>query len=297
MNNNYITLTPLKYNEFNLSYQQRICAILMESSGVAMSAFSKEIEYIIFIIFNFFDTNGPQNAMLEINEELRENNMDTIDMINKINIHIFFENTDTYGEYLPNETKIINNIEIDEITIQFVVDILKWQNQKALISSLLYHELNHAIDDINRIKKKLPSLMSILTDPTATVDYIKVTKHITNDNMSLPYVIYRLFVDTELNALIAQLYGELQVLQPSQHNYSIVIKQCETYDIYNVCKQFYDNIICKTDNWISEAKMYFPKKQNITNNKFKKWFIQQYEERLKTLWYKLWKAGYYYFNN
>ena len=46
----YITLNPFKYNEFNLSYQQRTCAMLMESSGVAMSSYDIQLDYIVFAI-------------------------------------------------------------------------------------------------------------------------------------------------------------------------------------------------------------------------------------------------------
>ena len=191
----YITLNPFKYNEFNLSYQQRTCAMLMESSGVAMSSYDIQLDYIVFAIMDYIEKYGYQDTVFYVNEELKENNIKPIDIIKNFTINMFFENSDTYAEYLPQFTKIDNNLNVTEIVIQFIFDKRKCKDQKQLISSLLYHELNHVIDDINRIKRNYPSLGDILTDPTATVDYVRVIRNITNNNMSLPYIIYRLFVD------------------------------------------------------------------------------------------------------
>ena len=134
----------------------------MESSGVAMSSYDIQLDYIVFAIMDYIEKYGYQDTVFYVNEELKENNIKPIDIIKNFTINMFFENSDTYAEYLPQFTKIDNNLNVTEIVIQFIFDKRKCKDQKQLISSLLYHELNHVIDDINRIKRNYPSLGDIL---------------------------------------------------------------------------------------------------------------------------------------
>lgn len=276
------------FNKFKLIYND-----LLESGGVAAEKYQEQISYIIWTVMHDGVWNN-QDFMIQVNDDLISNNKKPIDIADEVIFAFFFKhNGNTQAMYIPEET-VINpkTKEIKSVYIEVTVNIEDIKKQEILLTSLIYHELNHCIDDINKIKKNLPSLKDIVS---VNVDYQKVVKDITDDNMTFPYIIYRLFVDTELNALIAQLYGELTTIKPNRTNISNKIKSTEVFEIFKTVSTFYMQYV-KTDDisWVPKVKQYFPTKQKLSDNKFKKWFKTQYLQRAKVLWYKLWKTGYYY---
>lgn len=276
------------FNKFKLIYKD-----LLESGGVAAEKYQEQISYIIWMLMHEGIWN-KQDFMITVNDDLISNNKTPIDIADEVIFAFFFKhNVDTKAVYIPEEITINPKTkEIKSIYFEVIVNIEDIKKQEILLTSLIYHELNHCIEDINKIKKNLPSLKDIVS---VNVDYKKVIADITDNNMSFPYIIYRLFVDTELNALIAQLYGELTAIKPNRQNISNKIKSTEVFDIFKTASKFYIQYV-NTDNisWVSRVKQYFPTKQKLSDNKFKKWFKTQYLQRTKVLWYKLWKAGYYY---
>lgn len=276
------------FNKFKLIYKD-----LLESGGVAAEKYQEQISYIIWLVMHDGVWNN-QDFMIQINDDLVQNDKKPIDIADEVTFAFFFKhNVDTQAMFIPEET-VINpkTKEIKSIYLEITVNIEDIKKQEVLLTSLIYHELNHCIDDINKIKKNLPSLKDIVS---VNVDYKKVIADITNDNMTFPYIIYRLFVDTELNALIAQLYGELTVVKPNRCNISDKIKNTEVFDIFKIVSTFYMQYVnTESISWVPKVKRYFPTKQKLSDNKFKKWFKTQYLQRAKVLWYKLWKAGYYY---
>lgn len=287
---------PFKYNKFNLSKGQRTCAMILESNGIAISGYEKEINCIIDIIYEYVKQYGMQTVGFDINDLLVQNGFNTFSHIAKIlNLNVFFDNDDTQASYIDSYTKYQNRV-INEMTIQLILNKTKFQSQQLLISQLLFHEFNHAYEDSQRIKNGEKTLFEILHDGEKSIDYDKIINDITDDNMSIPYILYRLFVATELNALPAQLYGELQIIKPNIETFTLQVKQTQTYDIYQTCKNYYDEYIKNVNILPNNIRKYFPKKNKLSDSQFLKWFKIQYKSRLQKLWYKLWKAGYYYFN-
>lgn len=132
-----------------------------------------------------------------------------------------------------------------------------------------YHEVNHTYEYYKEVVKqheKNPNQESYPTDRfhktmKKAVQANKGTAFFYDnkeDNDLFDEIVYRLFSETELNALVASVYGSLKGLKSKRENFNKDIKITKAYKIYRYIKNGYKGLFNKIDevNYYS-IKNYF----------------------------------------
>lgn len=193
------------------------------------------------------------------------------------------------------------------------------------ISSVLIHELNHVIDQYNRLlhnqdtdkKQAAPLYMqanaySILGDILGGHDHPLFT------------IFYHLFSTTELNALIAETYVDLQKIGSKRETFKTDLQKISAYEIYQECKELLEEIkdlekINKSDpeekeaivrmfnvlaKWFGESSLRdklkilspVPGNKAVTGEQFRIYFIAKTEKRLQGLLNGIGRVASYYYD-
>ena len=165
-----------------------------------------------------------------------------IDIVNDLKIKVSI--TDATSDNSLNGSgyvKIDKLVGFENNKIECAEIILKGYSYNGIlydrtIISSLYHELNHLYDFWNdlkktgNIKRSTKSITKIgdrsdcvITDDKGVDDFIYG-------------IIYRLYSETELNALIANIYGDLQSINSKRNDFQKDITKTKSYIIYSVIK-------------------------------------------------------------
>lgn len=121
-----------------------------------------------------------------------------------------------------------------------------------------YHEVNHVYeyyDDVMKQYGKEPNQESYPADRfhktmMKSVQANKGTEFFYDDkkdNELFDEIVYRLFSETELNALVASVYGSLKGLKSKRENFNSDIKNTKAHKIYNYIKNNYKELFNKID--------------------------------------------------
>jgi hypothetical protein len=284
---------------------------LVESRGMF-----KDYDSVINLIITYCDTyikqNNPDKKIkvskgnnIAVNLNLYKINI-PIDILNKIswanNKEIIINVSDMNEEDLnklgekdiiDNRNAGYSNLSFDKIdangklsklSIFLYVFSLNKKIYYQNLHSSLYHELTHAFENYSRLKKNNNGLFTILNN----TNYFDIINSDSNDPnlMSFNEINYRLLINTELNALIASTYGDLQRINSVRNNFSRDIKQTDAYKIYDSIKNHILPSIIKLDAnyWkIFKSKTYLQKNKTISINNFKKEFIKSVDFKLNEL--------------
>lgn len=124
----------------------------------------------------------------------------------------------------------------------------------------LYHELNHAYESYIDLRKHakdldfetyngLPNRMPrfVKTSVKGLVD-VNIDGLSPEDNASLNEIAYRLFSETELNALIASVYGDFEARKSARKNFSEDYKRTQAYTVYQHIAPVYKTLFNKLDD-------------------------------------------------
>lgn len=121
---------------------------------------------------------------------------------------------------------------------------------KRSLSNTLYHEFNHAIEnnsryDINDLRKSDGIYRQAVT-LTNVRDVSFHSRPIVNEVVHA--IVYRLFSETERNALIASVYGDLSGLDSEYIKWKDDIKRTQAYHLYKLIKINIEAV----DTWLTE---------------------------------------------
>lgn len=283
---------------------------ILESGGAIFAKEIKAINVIIDAIEKTLNDNKTASSdtswYVDINETLIESGYNALDIAEKIIINFGFvdNNIDTFGEYLPQESIIDNNIT-KSITVLLGINrrhhFTTFIRYKTFIRDLLLHELTHAKQDTALIKKYGPDMgVNKIVMNKSSVNYNNVVLHARNTNNKLSqiaYVIYRLFVDTEVNALCSEFYSNIEYtekyygIKVTNKNYEQFIQktnQGRTFfelattvtQLDNYSLQEFEEIMCIFFN------PSFLKNKFKTTTQFVKWFKWKAYNRLEHIWKK-----------
>ena len=122
------------------------------------------------------------------------------------------------------------------------------------IMTSLYHELNHAADNYSRLKKYGNRG---LYDEFEKMD-VDTVYHLMNSDYpidaSVGFILYRLFITSERNALITSVYSDLKSMKSLRSNFVRDIRNTKAYKVYNLIKDKHLPILNKITD--EEAKRY-----------------------------------------
>ena len=248
-------------NEF-LESVERKTNLLVEERGLAAIPNRKIVNKILeFCQIKTNQIKNGETLSFTIPEQITKR----IDIVNvlKINVNITDATADNSlngsGRVTLDRTIgfVNNKIDYAEITINgYSYNGILYD--RTILSSL-YHELNHLYDFWNDLKKT--GSLSRSAKSVAKAGEIKDC-NVTGNNVVDKFIhdiIYRLFSETELNALIANTYGDLQSIGSRRENFQEDIKKTKPYMVYFVIK---DNLsalrksMSSSDERIDDLKKY-----------------------------------------
>ena len=203
-------------------------------------------------------------------------------------------------------------------------DVVGWENNKIdyakitikgfsyngvlfdrTILSSLYHELNHLYDfwqDLSKsgnLNRSGKTLQKAGDRKRCEITLNKTTNDLIHE------IVYRLFSETEFNALVANTYGELQGMNSVRQNFKNDIQKTKPYIIYNGLKNRLSSIrnsILKVPNGIQNLKQYleengiFLTPYDNSDNAYLKEFFRKTTYLLKRLYKKIGKTASLYYD-
>lgn len=221
--------------------------LLVESRGFAGAPWKKEIDKIISWIRDEVKYIYLTQQLNKIEFNVPQDLCDQISFLTNLQIKCIGVHVDDLkklnrslggdvGEYKPVKIIQQNNTNVlDGIIINLCFPFKSDGNiiQRYIYGSFI-HEINHAYDIyMNMVKNGNYNRFN-----NSAFKYTKF-----NDNTYIQLIIYRLFSETEFNALVASVYGDLKEMNSVRENYSVDILDTQAYKIYNNIKSNYINYV------------------------------------------------------
>lgn len=271
--------------EFRESEREGI--LIVEERSVAAFEFHDTIQQINEFINWLLQEGRTGDFQIDINEiESFSINL-TTGLILQIQ---FTDNHPEKAEYIDKYT-IVRNGKVERIGIYLLINPLC--HNQSLLTQYLFHELNHCKDDIERILNDKPSLGEKTYGKNSLVKYQEAYLG-ADEGDSIPYLIYNIFVDTELNAYTAQFYGELEHSNPNREQFHNYFKNSLAYRKYDGMMGIVEKLENSAD-WEQKALSYFNKKF-YTIESFRRWFLIRANDRLRNRFKELCKVASLYYD-
>lgn len=194
------------------------------------------------------------------------------------------------------------------------IRIISYANNNVLdkrtFIGTLYHELNHKIDALyhkfNSNKEANPNgFTDVSRQGFALKNLNKIKFPDEVCDMFFKKIVYRLFSNSEMNALAASVYGDLLAIDSHPENYQNDIKQTEAYKEYFYIKDNFEvlNVLPLEDYKILQktlvSTILYPSgltdKDNV--NVFKRRFITIVGQRLNKLLHMIGKVASFYYDS
>lgn len=226
----------VSYREFFESVERKT-NLLVEERSFASTPYRKTINKILkFCQIRCNQLKPGESIRFEIPETITRE----IDIISNLRIYVTVADksitSDVHGggSVEVQDVGPITNNKLSTASISIEGYSFNGILYDRTILASLCHELNHlkeVLEDkikYNDIKRSLNSLKKIGSGV--------VTKDKQLDDF-LHMVTYRLFSETELNALISSVYGDLKGIRSKRETYKEDIKQTKAYSIYKAIKE------------------------------------------------------------
>lgn len=289
----YIKENELYYDSDNIKYNMKFIQetkqnIINEKKGVALYDHRYIMTNIINYISDYIKHRGLP-AFFTIPTEILH-----FDFIKKIVIIISIDNIklDISGKARYSDNiKLTDDGKIDKIIIYLEGGM---NDKKELdiygLSSTLYHEFNHIYEIYMDLltKKNIDRFNKSIKKSKIKVDDIFSGKAVIE---CFETIIYRLFSETEFNALVASIYGYLRISHPMKHRVYDHIKYTKYHKILENIEKNYIALLSyiNEDNYliiIDKLKEYGIdiRYRNNNCNSFKNAFkakIEYYLDKLK----------------
>lgn len=258
--------------------------LIVERRSVAAYIYRDEIKKLSNIVSYLINAGNHQDVYLDLNE----NGMN-FGLAKEFILWIQFSKGNEDAEYLPDCT-IINNGVVERIAIAMTINPI--QHSESLFSQLFFHEINHCKEDIERIRNNQPSLSRIIQGTEAKIKYQNVYSNMRIDRIA--YLIYNLFVDTELNAFVSQFYSELQDSNTERRQFSEFFKLSMAYKRYDGLIYIIEQLD-KQKGWEKQTMRYFNIRFKSVDS-FRSWFLGRAKYKASKMYNKLCKVANLYYD-
>lgn len=278
--------------------------IILETCGVAAAPYIEQIDAISEYAASYVRKNKRNGIDLKFEIPLQYTK--PIDIFSELHIVCTVTNDKSVQlggsaalskhPTISNTKKIFTYPQYINITAYANGNILE---QRTFISTV-FHELNHKIDELHH-----PEGEGTAYKQGDMLQRIRaIAFHDETMEFLLKKIIYRLFSNTEMNALISSVYGDLSAMGSKRQNYKEDIKKTEAYREYYTISRFMDllNVLPNEAYEILYKNLYgtalFPtrKEKPIGWQKFKQKFIMTVGYRLSGLLKRIGKTAAYYYS-
>lgn len=282
---------------------------LVEERGVAAFPYKKVINEIFDFIkkqcTTISDVDGEKN--IDIPTELTskidfiDNLIITVNIINSTKENTIYNSGSGVTNFRIND-KLINK-KINWVKIEITCYCYYGFLMERTVYNSLYHELNHCYDAYNDLLKNGYYKRWINQLEKSNIQFNNIFKD-KEDNELFELILYRLFSETEFNALVSSVYGDLQGLKSIRQNFQHDIQLTQAYYIWKYIGLHYKSLFKKIDeNNITKIKNIFNTYQiNINSygnslDSFKKEIIRKTTYLLNDLIKKIGKTASLYYDN
>jgi hypothetical protein len=296
--------------------------LLVEKRGVGIFPFRKEIkeivdytqdllytENVVLPIKKFNTGKGIKNVTLynvRLPKELTKKITWIQNLIIDINIINFIDSEDSITNLTgfgssSGGLKLIQSEKEYKLSDSYI-KVTCYAYQKSIyprtLYLTLYHEFNHQFDAFNRlvgIENNHNSETLEMSINKLNYDTIISGAENMNDYNMFCFcrILYRLFIPTEFNALVASVYGDLKGMN-SKH-FEKDYKKLKAYEVYSDIKDNYLPVVEKAsfDDWVNFASLNIQRINNI--EAFKNRFIRETEYKLNDLFHRIGKTASLYY--
>ena len=248
---------------------------LVEVRGVAASPYVPVAKKIVEYIKKQCNQIRFENNKIsfDIPQELTSK----IDFIENLKIHVNVENI-PFKDYYYNSGSAKSFFSINDDVVnnkfvggQIVVDCISCGGvfDDATFFNNFYHELNHYYDAYKDLVKNGGYSRFIKQLNKSNLSFENLFNN-EKDNDLFNLIVYRLFSETELNALVAGVYGDLQAINSKRENFKNDIQNTQAYYIYkeiaNNYKALYSQIDDKASKKIAQALNLKPYEYGLTTD-------------------------------
>lgn len=287
---------------------------IVEERGMFMN-YKHVIEPIISYVQNFIQNNPPtkqatlsQKYTIDKFEKIviPKELTDKLTWIDNLNIFVnVYDVTSEVFEKVPsidshrdasgdlNRKDSLNDKgQLNSFNIYLTTFSVDRQIYKQNIQSSLYHEITHAFENYNRLKK----YGSNSFDYISKTKYVKVANNVDDPFSYLNYML----TQTEINADIASVYGDLERMNSVRGNFAKNIKKTDAYRNYIKAKTItLPNLIKQGEvSWAQYQKeTYFVKSKQMSPNEFKKSFVKYADMKLNDLFTGIGKVASQYYDD
>lgn len=255
--------------------------LIVERRSVAAYIYRDEIKKLSNIVSYLINAGNYQDVQFDLNA-----NRMNFDLSKEFVVWIQFSSGEEEAEYLPGFT-VINDGVVERVVIAMTIN--PTQHNESLFSQLFFHEINHCKEDIERIKNNQPSLLRTIE---AKIKYQDVYNNIRIDITA--YLIYSLFVDTELNAFVSQFYSELQDSNTERRQFSEFFKLSMAYKRYDGLIYIIEQLD-KQKGWEKQTMRYFNIRFKSVDS-FRSWFLGRAKYKASKMYNKLCKVANLYYD-
>ena len=233
---------------------------LVEERGVAASPYTQAIKTICDFVENYCHTMQiDEEKTIIIPFELTEK----IDFIKDLTIEVTITNSNSLSvltvsgggssNLKPYEDEIIDN-KLSEALIKIHCYAYRGYFAKYTFYNSLYHEINHCYDAYQDLKKNGYYKRFIGQVKKSNIKVDDIFDDYT-DNELFRRILYRLFSETEFNALISSVYGDLDGFDSKREDFKQHIKLTQAYNFYDLISKNYMSLYKKiNDKNINKVK-------------------------------------------
>lgn len=210
-------------------------------------------------------------------------------------------NNSNEGLYsVPSDDKLTKDGKLNEIRILVKSFSIDGEVISQNLYSTLYHEVTHAFENYNRLKKNGNGLNHYFN--TTKYDEIANSDESDDDDETIKFkeINYYIFSNVEKNANVAGVYGDLERLNSKRENFSTDIKETYAYQLYEYVKYDVIPMLGKLDNsyWEKFKDIAFTtNKINQSTGRFKSDFIKSANYKLNDLLRGIGKVASQYYDD
>ena len=283
---------------------KKVCR-LVEERGVAAYRYRHVVKQIIDFLQNTVKEISPIETFKVI--DVPKEYTSQIDFIYNLDITVNLikhgndYNSGSGKSAIDYDAKLING-KINDGYIEIEAYYANGLLDKYTFERTFYHELNHYYDMWQDLLKN-NNVNRFYNDALKSSNFHSINIFDNQLDKIIGTILYRLFSDTELNATISGVYGELSSLKSKRENFSQDIQKLIAYKLYNDIL-YYIKIVNKLNSeQLTKIKLFLQDNGVILHGygssieAFKKEFIGKIRWRLKNLLRGIGKVASLYYDN
>ena len=218
-----------------------------------------------------------------------------ISTTNNIEDTLYGQGSGTYTVTLYD--RLTNNDKLPASTFKISGYAVNGKVVEHTVITSLYHEINHAADNFNRLKKYKTSGLFDDYNKHNYGDVINLRDSQDKVEEAIGTIVYRLWIPTERNALVSSLYSDLKSMKSLRSNFVRDLQKSKAYVIYDSIKNTYLPLIKTVDERkIAKYAEILNLPSNVTKTSFVNYFTKKTNFLLGDFFKRLGKTATLYYD-